>query len=166
MKPNDKLGRGPDRPRLRQVRIEVGTDIRDYVTGQQRVTTVPLTIRRKNNRKMLIPPPGYPSVLAAGGEDSAMIRTLGKAFYWQKLLDQGTYATIREMAVALKFEQGWMAETLRMTTLAPDIIESILEGTQPRTLNLQSLRGRERSFPRDWQEQRIFLGYADGSLPG
>lgn len=37
----------PDNPKLRNVRIEVGLDARNYVTGQQRVTMVPLTIRRK-----------------------------------------------------------------------------------------------------------------------
>jgi len=117
-------------PRLRLVRIDVGPDAREYITGQQRVTTVPLTIRRKSKRKVLTPPPGK-------------------------------YPTIRDMAYALKLEQGWMAEVLRMTTLAPDIIESILEGRQPRHLNLQTLRGRHAHLPRDWQEQRVMFGYAD-----
>ena len=148
-------------PRLRLVRIDVGPDAREYITGQQRVTTVPLTIRRKSNRKVLTPPPGSSSALGSGGENLSMIRTLGKAFYWQKLLDQGKYPTIRDMAYALKLEQGWMAEVLRMTTLAPDIIESIFEGRQPRHLNLQTLRGRHAHLPRDWQEQRVMFGYAD-----
>lgn len=148
-------------PRLRSVRIDVGPDARDYITGQQRVTTVPLTIRRKSNRRLLTPPPGSSSALGTGGEDLPMIRTLGKAFYWQKLLDQGKYLTIRDMARALKLEQGWIAEVLRMTTLAPDIIESILEGRQPRHLNLHALRGRHAQMPRDWQEQRVLFGYAE-----
>ncbi len=148
-------------PRLRSVRIDVGPDARDYITGQQRVTTVPLTIRRKSNRRLLTPPPGSSSALGTGGEDLPMIRTLGKAFYWQKLLDQGKYPTVRDMARALKLEQGWVAEVLRTTTLAPDIIESILEGRQPRHLNLHALRGRNAQLPRDWQEQRVLFGYAD-----
>jgi hypothetical protein len=158
----DADAHNPDpNPRLRVVRIDVGPGTRDYITGQQRVTTVPLTIRRKSNRRLLTPPPGSPSALGTGGEDLPMIRTLGKAFYWQKLLDQGKYPTIRDMAHALKLEQGWIAEVLRMTTLAPDIIESILEGRQPRHLNLQTLRGRNAQLPRDWQEQRVLFGYAD-----
>ncbi len=148
-------------PRRRNIRVDVRPDARDYVLGQQRVTTVPLTIWRKSNRKMLVPPPGSASALGFGGEDLVMIRTLGKAFYWQKLLDQGRYPTSREMARALKLDQGWMAEVLRMTALAPDIIESILEGRQPRHLNLQTLRGRHSQLPRDWHEQRVMLGYAE-----
>jgi hypothetical protein len=149
----------PDNPRLRNIRIEIGEGARNYVTGKQRVTMVPLTIRRKQNRKVMTPPPGERSVLGAGGEDISMIRTLGKAFYWQKLLDQGQFATIRDLAVSMKLEQGWVAEVLRMTMLAPDIIEAILDGQQPRHLNLHTLRGRQDPLPRDWQEQRKVLGF-------
>lgn len=52
-----------------------------------------------------------------------------------------------------------MAEVLRMTTLAPDIIEAVLEGRQPRQLDLQRLRGRTAPLPRDWSEQRTMLGF-------
>lgn len=160
MKSTDTPVKHPDNPKQRNVRVEIGQDARNYITGQQRVTMVPLTIRRKNNRKIMTPPPGERSVLGAGGEDIPMIRTLGKAFYWQKLLDQGKYPTIRDLAVSMKLEQGWVAEVLRMTTLAPDIIESILDGQQPRHLNLATLRGRHDQLPRDWQEQRKALGFS------
>lgn len=144
-----------------KVRLEVGEDVRDYVTGQQRVTMVPLKICRKNTRTVLVPPPGSSSVLSAGGEDLPMIKTLGKAFYWQKLLNQGAYASIADMARAMRLEPGWMAEVLRMTNLAPDIIEAVLNGTQPRQLDLQTLRGRNSPLPRDWHEQRVLFGFID-----
>lgn len=160
MKSHTKPAMHPDNPRLRNVRIDIGEDTRNYVSGQQRVTMVPLTIRRKQNRKVMTPPPGGTSVLNSGGEDVSMIRTLGKAFYWQKLLDQGKFATIRDLATAMKLEAGWVAEVLRMTTLAPDIIEAILDGQQPRHLNLQTLRGRHDPLPRDWQEQRKLFGFS------
>ncbi len=150
----------PENPKLRNVRIEVGQDASNYVAGQQRVTMVPLTIRRKQNRKVMTPPPGEQSVLGTGGEDIAMIRTLGKAFYWQKLLDEGKYDTIRDLSMSMKVEHGWVAEVLRMTTLAPDIIEAILDGQQPRHLNLQTLRGRHDPLPRDWVEQRKLFGFS------
>ena len=149
-----------DNPRLRMVRIDIGGDARNYTTGQQRVTVVPLTIRRKQNRKVMIPPPGDDSVLGTGGHDLPMIRMLGKAFYWQRLLDEGRYPTANDLARSLKLEPGWVAEVLRLTTLAPDIIESVLEGRQPRDLNLHTLRGRRDQLPRDWGEQRKALGFA------
>jgi len=150
-----------DNPRLRMVRIDIGGDARNYTTGQQRVTVVPLTIRRKQNRKVMIPPPGDDSILGSGGHDLPMIRMLGKAFYWQRLLDEGRYPTANDLARSLKLEPGWVAEVLRLTTLAPDIIESVLDGRQPRDLNLHTLRGRRDQLPRDWGEQRKALGFAN-----
>ena len=160
MRQKAKLAMKADNPRLRMVRIDIGGDARNYTTGQQRVTVVPLTIRRKQNRKVMIPPPGDESVLGTGGHDLLMIRMLGKAFYWQRLLDEGRYPTANDLARSLKLEPGWVAEVLRLTTLAPDIIESVLDGRQPRDLNLHTLRGRRDQLPRDWDEQRKALGFA------
>ena len=150
-----------DNPRLRSVRIDIGGDVRDYTTGQQRVTLVPLTIRRKQNRKVMIPPPGDGPAQGTAGHDLPMIKMLGKAFYWQRLLDEGRYPTATDLARSLKLEPGWVAEVLRLTTLAPDIIESVLDGRQPRDLNLHTLRGRRDQLPRDWGEQRKALGFAN-----
>ena len=59
--------------RKRTVRIEVGADARSYVSGGQRVTLVPLTIKRRQNRKLLIPP-APDAATAAGGFDVPMIK--------------------------------------------------------------------------------------------
>ena len=147
-------------PRKRTVRIEVSTDARSYISGGQRVTLVPLTIKHRQNRKLLIPP-APDATGAAGGFDAPMIKTLGKAFYWKRLIDEGVYPTTADLARALKVETGWAAEVLRMTMLAPDIVEAIFEGRQPRHLNLHTLRGRQDLLPRDWVEQRWLLGFTD-----
>lgn len=146
--------------RKRAVHIEIGADARSYVSGGQRVTLVPLTIKRRQNRKLLIPP-APDDTATAGGFDVPMIKTLGKAFYWKRLIDEGVYATAADLARALKVESGWAAEVLRMTMLAPDIVEAIFEGRQPRHLNLHALRGRQDLLPRDWCEQRRLLGFID-----
>ena len=147
-------------PRKRVVHIEVGTDARSYVSGGQRVTLVPLTIKHRQNRKLLIPP-APDATGTAGGFDAPMIKTLGKSFYWKRLIDEGVYPTTADLARALKVETGWAAEVLRMTMLAPDIVEAIFEGRQPRHLNLHTLRGRQDLLPRDWAEQRRLLGFPD-----
>ena len=145
--------------RRRAIRVEVGNDARSYVSDGQRVTLVPLTIKRRQNRKLLIPPTPESAASAAGGLDASMIKTLGKAFYWKRLLEEGRYPTTTDLARALKLEPGWAAEVLRMTLLAPDIVEAILDGRQPRHLNLHTLRGRQDLLPRDWGEQRRLLGF-------
>ncbi|MCG9076344.1 site-specific recombinase resolvase [Laribacter hongkongensis] len=147
--------------RRRVVRVEVGGDARSYVSDGQRVTLVPLTVKRRHNRKLLIPPTPQSAAAMAGGLDVPMIKTLGKAFYWKRQIDEGRYATVTDLARTLKLETGWVAEVLRLTLLAPDIVEAILDGRQPRHLNLQTLRGRHDLLPRDWAEQRKVLGFTD-----
>lgn len=46
-----------------------------------------------------------------------------------------------------------------MTRLAPNIITAILDGRQPRHLNLHALRGQEGGVPLDWEEQRGVFGF-------
>ena len=146
-------------PRLRSVRIDVDGKSCQFMTDSQRVTMIPLKIRRKQNRKLLTSPSGTMSNVMSGGVDIPMIKTLGKAFYWQRLLEDGKYATARDLARAFNLEPVWVAEVLRMTSLAPDIVEAIMEGVQPRHLNLQTIRGRHEPLPREWDEQKKMLAF-------
>ena len=123
------------------------------------MTFVPLTIKRRHTRKLLIAPPGQEDAKVRSSFDLPMIRTIGKAFYWQKLLDSGEVANATELARQLKLEPGWVAEVLRLTRLAPDIVQAILDGRQPRHLNLHAIRGRQADVPVDWEEQRRLLGF-------
>jgi hypothetical protein len=147
-------------PRLRSVRIEAAGEVRSYTSGDAWVTSVPLSIRRKQNRKLLTPPAGAVSAVGTDGLDLPMPRTLGKAFYWRSLLDEGRHASSNALARALKLEPGWVAEVLRLTMLAPDIVEAILAGWPPRHLDLQALRRRHGALSREWKVQRTELGCA------
>lgn len=151
------------RPRgnpTRSVFVDQTGEAKDYVDQGQRVTVVPLCIRRRHTRKLIIRTELGPMQTSEGGEtDRSMIITLGRAFYWQKLLDDGEFKTVVDLAKALRLETGWVAEVLRMTLLAPDIIQSILDGTQPRDLNLHVLRGRGTNISREWVIQREQLRF-------
>ena len=148
------------------VAIRRNGPVRDLSTTEHRVTFVPLSIKRRHRRTLLIAPPGDvdPGELCAASQgepsfDLPLIRTLGKAFYWQKMLDSGEVATITALAHQLNLEPGWVAEVLRMTRLAPDIVQAVLGGTQPRHLNLHALRGRQAMVPVNWDEQRRVFGF-------
>jgi hypothetical protein len=67
------------------------------------------------------------------------------------MLENGTYATIVEIAAAEKINESYVGRELRLTLLAPNIIEAILGGRQPATLQLDRLL---RRFPLGWSEQR------------
>ena len=93
---------------------------------------MPLVIKRRHNSKLIVPPAGTDAVKASSTFDLLLIRTLGKAFYWQALIDSGEVANASELARNLKLAVGWVCEVLRMTRLAPDMIRVILDGRQPR----------------------------------
>ena len=133
---------------------------RQFETMGRSVTFVPMLIKRRHRSKLIVPPVGASAVKATSSFDLPLIRTLGKAFYWQRLIDTGGVANASELARSLKLEVGWVCEVLRMTRLAPDIIRAILDGRQPRHLNLHAMRGRQEEVPLDWNAQRHLLGFS------
>ena len=137
---------------------------RQFETMGRSVTFVPLAIKRRHRTKLIMPPVGGNTVKTASSFDLPLIRTLGKAFYWQRLIDTGEVANASELARSLKLEVGWVCEVLRMTRLAPDIIRAILDGRQPRHLNLHAMRGRQGEVPLDWDEQRVMFGFTSAGL--
>lgn len=158
MNASKKTGR--EIPAQRKVEIKPSGNARQFEAGGRSVTFVPLSIKRRSYRKLLVPPPGASSPKIKTSFDLPMIRTLGKAFYWQRLIESGEVANALEIARQLKMEPGWVAEILRLTRLAPDIVQAIVEGRQPRTLNLQTIRGRQGEVPLNWEEQRVLFGFA------
>ena len=146
----------------RSVTVEKTGMAQNYSDGRQRVTVIPLSVKRRHTRKLIVRADVEVSQFASTGEaDHSMLVTLGRAFYWHKLLDDGQFRTVAELAKALRLEIGWVAEVLRMTLLAPDIIQAILDGKQPRYLNLHVIRGRAEEISRDWSLQRKQLGFPD-----
>ena len=83
-----------------------------------------------------------------------MFKALARGFRWRKLLDTGVYGTIEEIAAKEKINSSYVSRLLRMTLLAPDIVEAILDGRQPTEMTLAVLMG---PFPVSWSEQpKIF----------
>ena len=79
-----------------------------------------------------------------------MIKALARAFRWRKFLESGAFGTIEEVAAAEKINSSYVSRILRLTLLAPDIVETILEGRQPVEMTLAALMW---PLPRLWQEQ-------------
>jgi len=115
---------------------------------------IPLTIRRRPGRKTIIRPNGDQWTSAGGisrRADPAMVKALARAFRWKRMLDQGRYGSITEIAVGEKIDRGFVGTLLRLTLLAPDIVEAILDGRQPADLGLPALL---KPFPLEWGRQR------------
>ena len=65
-----------------------------------------------------------------------MVKAIARAFRWREMLENGTHATIAEIAAAEKINESYVGRVLRLTLLAPDIVEAILGGRQPAELQL------------------------------
>ena len=89
--------------------------------------------------------------------DPVLVKALARAHCWKRLLDEGRYASIGEMARAERIERAYLGSLLRLTFLAPDIVEAILDGPGRAELDLPRLL---KPFPADWLEQTIALGSA------
>ena len=126
----------------------------NHVTDDQTVTVrVPITIRQRGGRKLVLAPDGRAVVVVSVCRriDSAMIKAIARAFRWRDMLENGTYCTIREIAAAEKIDETYIGRVLRLTLLAPDIVEAILDGRQPEGLGLATLL---KPFPLEWDQQR------------
>ena len=113
---------------------------------------VPLAVRPRPGRKTIVRPAGSaPYILSTMHADPAMVKTLARAFRRKRLLDDGRYASISDIAAAEKIDRGYVGSVLRMTLLAPDIVEAILNGHQLDGLALSDLL---KPFPLEWERQR------------
>ena len=83
--------------------------------------------------------------------DSTLVKALARAFRWKRMLESGEFATITELAEREGIAPSYMTRVLRLTLLAPVIVEAILDGRQGPELTLA--RGLE-PFPAGWDEQR------------
>jgi len=117
---------------------------------------VPFTIRKRGGRKQVITPDGASAWVSPRARiDSTMIKAIARGFRWRKLLETGVYGTIEEIAAAEKINSSYVSRLLRMTLLAPDIVEAILDGRQPAEMTLAGLMG---PFAVSWAEQARTLG--------
>jgi uncharacterized membrane protein YebE (DUF533 family) len=83
--------------------------------------------------------------------DPALVKALARAFRYQRMLDEGRYASITEMAEAERIERGYLGSLLRLTLLAPDLVEAILQGRQSEAMRLPT---RLASIDPVWEVQR------------
>lgn len=115
---------------------------------------VPLKIRQRPGRKTVVTP------LAGGASDDvfptradpALVKALARAFRYQRLLDEGRYASVTEMAAAERIERGYLGSLLRLTLLAPDTVEAILSGRRAVGPGLRQLLS---SVSEIWSEQHV-----------
>lgn len=117
--------------------------------------TIPFTIRKRGGRKLILTPDGAPTAPSPRGRpDSALLKALARGFRWQKMLREGDYQTIEEIADAENINPSYVSRLLRMTLLAPEIVDAILAGSHPAGLTRAKAM---QPFPMEWANQRAQL---------
>ena len=107
-------------------------------------------IKRGGRKEMQLPEGDQPDRKA----DGTLVKALARAFRWKRMLESGEFATITELAEHEGIAPSYMTRVLRLTLLAPDIVEAILYGKQGPEVTLAQVL---EPFPAEWDEQQSQL---------
>jgi len=116
---------------------------------------VPFTLRKYGGRKQVITPTGEPAAIEKSRVDSTLVKALARAFRWKKMLESSQFTTITELAERENLALTYMTRVLRLSLLAPEIVEMILNGRQPPEMTLAALL---EPFPVAWERQHSHFG--------
>ena len=83
-----------------------------------------------------------------------MVTSLARAFRWQKLIDEGVYSNVQELARAIGKDMAYVSRITRLTLLSPEIIHGVLTGQ----LDQIGVEKCKQPFPILWDEQKKFFG--------
>jgi hypothetical protein len=124
-----------------------GAPIPDTVTLH-----VPFRIVKRGGRKEMQLPEG---ATHSRRTDNTLVKALARAFRWKQMLESGQFATTTELAEREGIAPSYMTRILRLTLLAPDIVETILDGRNGPRVTLSRVLG---PFPVEWDGQQRSLG--------
>jgi hypothetical protein len=111
---------------------------------------IPFRVVKRGGRKEMQLPEGAAQPRRT---DSTLVKALARAFRWKRMLELGDFVTIAELAEREGIAPSYMTRVLRLTLLAPDIVEAILDGKQGPEVTLARLL---EPFPLEWSAQQEF----------
>lgn len=118
--------------------------------GRILAVRVPLTIRKRGGRKQVLAPEGAGWGGSLPRVDNTMVKALARAFRWRRLLEKGVHLSIRDLAAAEQINPSYVSRVLRLTLLAPVIVESVLDGRIDPKLSIGEVM---KPFPVEWDRQ-------------
>ena len=122
-----------------------------FTEGSSEVTDIPMSFRPRGGRTVIVLPDGSRGVARREATiDNTMIKVIARGFRWHRLLYDGTYATIEDLAAAEKINPSYVSRILRLAYLSPVVVQAILDGKHPAWLTMRHLL---EPFPADWKQQ-------------
>jgi hypothetical protein len=121
---------------------------------------VPMTFAIRGGRKQIVTPSGEAEATsgvsaivpqrASHRTENAVLKALARAHRWQRMLENGDYVSITELARAEDINESYACRVLRLMLLAPSTVEKILNGQSDTDLLLKRLM---KPFPVAWCDQ-------------
>ncbi|PWJ10508.1 hypothetical protein [Jannaschia seohaensis] len=108
---------------------------------------VPFRVVKRGGRKEMQLPEG---ATYSQRTENTLVKALARAFRWKRMLDTGEFATIAELAEREGIAPSYMTRVLRLTLLAPGIVEAILDGKQGTDVTIARML---EPFPKEWDAQ-------------
>ena len=131
------------------------SSVQTRLDGTTLVVRIPMRFQHRGGRKRIVAPDGSAIVPTSKPQpDGTLVKALARAWRWQRMLDDGVYASVSDIGDAENISKSYVSRILRLALLAPDIVEAILA---ERTSAGLMLAGLERPLPASWEEQRRLL---------
>ncbi len=154
MNPYSKKLVGDGKPHERRHPLEGG--------GVRITTFVPFHFKKRGIKKVIVAPEGVSQPVAitetpllTPEQDRPLLKAMGRGIYWQQLIDNGTVSCAIEIAEREGIHRSTVSDLLRLSLLAPDIIQAAYEGRLPRAVSLEAIL--RAKVPLDWNEQRRMI---------
>jgi hypothetical protein len=116
----------------------------------------PLSIGLSLVSKLIMTPQGVATPKAKPRRDETLVKALLRAHRWRRRIESGEAKSITGLTEQEGVTDAYVCRVLPLTCLAPDIVEAILDGRQPRELKLAAILG---NGPMVWEEQRARSGF-------
>ena len=112
---------------------------------------IPMRLQRRGGRKLIMTPEGVAAPARKPRRDAILIQALVRAHRWRRRIESGRAKSITDLAEQEGVTDAYVCRLLPLTCLAPDIVEAILDGRQPKGLRLAEMLG---NGPLGWEQQR------------
>lgn len=133
-------------------------NVQYHIEDQKIIIRVPVNLRRWGGKKVLVGPQGQDlrKLDFEIRKDEKLLKALGRAYRWHKMLALGKYHNITELSEAEDINKSYLQRVMRMMLLSPRIIDAILNGQQPQDFSLTNI---DRPFSPIWEEQEKLFGF-------
>jgi hypothetical protein len=111
------------------------SSVETRLDGSTLIVRIPMRFQRRGGRKRIVAPDGSEIAPTTKPQpDGTLVKALARAWRWQRVLESGQVATLAEIADAERINRSYVCRVLRLTRIAPNIVERILAGQ--RTVDL------------------------------